>query len=244
MKSNLLDNSSSRIAHDSSIAISPRKDRSIDRSVRHNSQLIAGCRRIDRKISAAIRSPMGWFTGREIARKGKTRIVHYAGRALFTHTCVARQRNTHPRWKSTPVQIRPPPTAFFACLDIYCFNLPWPCLIMESSFWPATAARPHRLSRRFCVYTWSGGGGWNGCSANRLWISETRSSLCVTLHVSRDGDYALFLNGRAPSSKGTRIPCLFSVDDEAKLKKIERKKEGEDRSDIMGLKITIRVEDC
>lgn len=145
----------------------------MDRETRHNSQLIGARRRIDRKISAAIRSPMEWFTDREIAQKGKTRIVHYAAGAgtisthdvhTYTHTRArSRCECMHAaRWKFVG-QIRPlfPVGSLFfflfslrAHLGIYCFNLPWPCLIMESSFWLATACqRPDRLSRRFCVFT-------------------------------------------------------------------------------------------
>lgn len=139
---------------------------------------------------------MGWFTRREIARKGKTRIVHYA--TVHAHVRRAATQHIHdgnPR----PCKLAPPLFSPPACLDIYCFNLPWPCLIMESSFWPPTAARPHRLSRRFCVYTWRGRREErNGCSANRLWIRAR----CTFRGTSGRG---LFLNGRdLPIFKGGR----------------------------------------
>lgn len=81
-------------------------------------------------------------------------------------------------------QIRP--SAFFAPrarLDIYRFNLPWPCLIMESSFRPATARSTTPLKQTFLCLHLKGGG---GCSANRLW--NTRVNVA---HVSRDGDYTV-----------------------------------------------------
>lgn len=173
---------------------------------------------------------MGWFTRREIVRKGKTRIVHYA--AVHAHVRRAATQHIHdgnPR----PCKLAPPLFSPPACLDIYCFNLPWPCLIMESSFWPPTAARPHRLSRRFCVYTWRGRREErNGCSANRLWIrARCRAS---TLHVSRDLRPEI-ISERERSThlqRGTRIPRLFSVDDKQacfvveSLNKENKKKEG------------------
>lgn len=147
---------------------------------------------------------MGWFTRREIARKGKTRIVHYA--AVHAHVRRAATQHIHdgnPR----PCKLAPPLFSPPACLDIYCFNLPWPCLIMESSFWPPTAARPHRLSRRFCVYTWRGRREErNGCSANRLWIRAR----CRASTFRGTSGRGLFLNGRdLPIFKGDANSALI-----------------------------------
>lgn len=53
-------------------------------------------------------------------------------------------------------------------LGIYCFNLPWLCLIMESSFWPAQRQRVARpLKQTFLCLCFTE---VKRCSANRLWI--------------------------------------------------------------------------
>lgn len=144
----------------------------MDCEARHNSQLIGARRRIDRKISAAIRSPIEWFTNREIAQKGKTRIVHYAVRRNQFSTrrpTYIRRIHAHSAAKIRR-QIRSLPLCFFVTrrLGIYCFNLPWLCLIMESSFWPARrqrAARPLKQTFLCLCFTEV-----KRCSANRLWI--------------------------------------------------------------------------
>lgn len=72
-------------------------------------------------------------------------------------------------------QIRSLPLCFFVTrrLGIYCFNLPWLCLIMESSFWPARrqrAARPLKQTFLCLCFTEV-----KRCFANRLWIRTVLS---------------------------------------------------------------------
>lgn len=61
-------------------------------------------------------------------------------------------------------------------LGIYCFNLPWLCLIMESSFWPAQRQRVARpLKQTFLCLCFTE---VKRCSANRLWIRTMLSLRC------------------------------------------------------------------
>lgn len=105
------------------------------------------------------------------------------------HTCM---RCIHARSAATTRPTNSPPTpAVFsyhrAYHGIYCFNLPWPCLIMENSFRPGDSARPGRLSRRFCLRI---GKGLKRCSANRLWtllLGTSFENIRILLFiVSRD----------------------------------------------------------
>lgn len=151
-------------------------------------------------------------------------------------------------------QIRP--SAFFAPrarLDIYRFNLPWPCLIMESSFRPATAARPHRLSRRFCVYTWREGEvprivygirastlhTFRGTGIIQLFLNQERSSRAI---FKGEREYRAFIFGRRQAS--------LLRESLNKKKKIKRKKEEIDRIfknywvEDRWIMIDVRKRDC
>lgn len=61
--------------------------------------------------------------------------AHHTAVRVCVCVCVCMYHSENARDKFNPLPW------FFARrrLGIYCFNLPWPCLIMESSFWPATA---------------------------------------------------------------------------------------------------------
>ena len=105
--------------------------------------------------------------GGEPVRRATCIRTHTQRRAHVRVACTQRGENSSDKFALSS------PFFFFflfslrAHLGIYCFNLPWPCLIMESSFRLATACqRPGRLSRRFCVFT----------HRQRVWESLSRES--------------------------------------------------------------------